>query len=128
MHSKYLGDDKKSYADVLLLKAIKIHNYIPWKHEEAFELLNNCLEFFSDDKENSKLELLETHRHLAAYNDDDTIFSIDDKIMHGRKAIKLEREIYGEIRRNGQSGVTNCYILKIWEPIYAINTLLLRKK
>ena len=42
---------------------------------------------------------------------DETTLSIDDKIMHGRKAIKLEREMHGEIRRIGQNGFYNWVIL-----------------
>ena len=113
IHSRYLEDDKKPYADILLSKAINTYWSQHWKSdEEAFELLNKCLEIFYDDEVNNKEEIQQAHRYLAFLTDvDETTLSIDDKIMHGRKAIKLEREIHGEIRRNGQIGISNFIIL-----------------
>ena len=109
IHSRYLEDDKKSYADILLSKAIKTFGSQHWKsEEEAFELLNKCLEIFYDDEENNEEEIQLAHRYLALLTDvDETTLSIDDKIMHGRKAIKLEREMHGKIRRNGENGFYN---------------------
>ena len=111
MHSRFLGDDKSYYAVILLCKAIKIHSNTPWKSEELDELFNKCLEIFYDDKENNKEGLQRIHKYFAFYRADDMTSSIDDKLMHGRKTIKLEREIHGGIRRNEKSGYENFSIL-----------------
>ena len=117
MHSRFLGDDKSYYAVILLCKAMKIYNNPPWKSEELDELFNKCLEIFYDDEENDdevKKEGLQTiHKYFAINRVDDMTSSIDDKLMHGRKAIKLEREMHGGIRRNGEIGHDNFVLLSV---------------
>merc|ERR1712243_122593 len=82
------------------------------------EWLYNCLDIFYDDEENNKKniqlakeKLQYAHRYLAFLHK--VTSSIDDSIMHGRKVIKLEREMHGEIRRLGQFGLGNYNILRL---------------
>ena len=119
VHSRFFEDDEKSYGEILLDKAIKIFDYnldkgLPLlRHEEVFELLNKCLEIFSEDEENSKQELQKIHKHLTYfYLDDFTATIINTRLVHEREVIKLEREIHGEIRRNGIHGYENLITLK----------------
>ena len=113
IHSRFLGDDETSYAYILLSKTMKISDHgQTGKSEELIESFNKCLKIFYDDEENYKKELLQVHRELALiYADDVTSNNFDDNVMHGRKTIKLEREVYGEIRRNGPNGFKNCHSL-----------------
>ena len=119
IHSRLLGDDNKSYADILLKKAIKsFGNRWAFSQKELFELFNKCLEILYDDEENNKESIQVAHRYLAfldptIFEDFDFYSDVDsnDRIMHGRKAIKLEREMHGEIRRNGQIGTENFTLL-----------------
>ena len=128
IHSRFLGDDKRSYANILLSKAITMYKNTAWKFEELDELFNKCLDIFYDDEiydENStkymnakiyddefkKEGLQKIHKYFAFYRVDDMTSSIDDKLMHGRKNFKLEREMHGEIRRNGQIGHENFELL-----------------
>ena len=93
IQSRLLGDDKKSYADILLSKAIKSFKENKLHiSEELIESFKKCLEIFYDDERNNKKELLKAHRYLALVYANDPLndmVNIDEKIMNGRKTITL---------------------------------------
>ena len=104
IQSRFLGDDTNSYAFILLSKAMKIQEITnSKKSKQIAEWMYSCLEIFYEDEENNKKYIQDAHRYLAYFHKETS--SIDDSTMHGRKVIKLEREIYGGIRRLGQFGI-----------------------
>ena len=112
IHSRFLEDDEKSYADILYSKVINdLYHEKSWKSEELIESLNKCLKIFYVDEANNKEKLLKAHRlFLKIYENiphDDPNYNFDTTIMHGRKTIKLERELHGEIRRNEENAFNN---------------------
>ena len=112
IHSRFLWDDTNSYANILFSKATKIQEITnSRKSKEIAEWLYYCLEIFYDDEENNKEKLQYAHRYLAFYHKETS--SIDDSIMHGRKVIKLEREMHGGIRRLDKFGFGNYQILRL---------------
>ena len=120
IHSRFLGDDNKSYANILLKKAIFIFEnrcciFLPESgKKELIESFNKCLEIFYDDEENNKEEIQQAHKGLALLAPTTSyVDNVKNVRMHGRKAIKLEKELYGEMRRNGQIGADNFSLLRI---------------
>jgi len=112
IHSRFLGDDTNSYAFILLSKAMKIHEITnSKKSKQIAEWMYSCLEIFYEDEENNKEYIQDAHRYLAYFHKETS--SIDDSTMHGRKVIKLEKEIYGGIRRLGEFGIANWLILRL---------------
>jgi len=112
IHSRYLGDDNISYANILLLKATKMLGQatrIPSKREEAIELLNRGLEIFSGDEENFELEAEQIYGLLAPLTTLYGITSIDYlsrlvSIIFGKIKVNVEKEIHDEIERNELNG------------------------
>ena len=67
------------------------------------------LTYLYEDEENQKQSIRDKHRFLSSVYE--IIGTEEQMLMHGRIAIKLEKEVYGEIRRSGRGGYLNFYLL-----------------
>ena len=106
-HSRFFGDNDATYANIMSVKVITNLEWVQTEREsqEAIEMLLQCLTIYYEDEENNKQRIQEVHFYLSSVYA--SISTIEEMLMHGRIAIKLEKEIYGEIRSSGLQGDAN---------------------
>ena len=121
--ARFFEDNDIKYADIMVIQTMRLWNK-EGECQETIEILLKCLSIYFEDEENQKERIQQVHRYLSRVYLDNAMSSEQrnkDKtktkplgellLMLGRTIIKLEKDIYGEIRSSGDDGIENFGIL-----------------